>query len=779
MPVAMPHPNCYAVPGHNLLAGEYPFLKDPAAGRGKLRQFLDAGVTFFVDVTTIQDDMTPYEHVLNDEGARTGRTIGYARLPIRDNDVPTVEEMVDILDTIDQALEEGHRVYVHCWGGVGRTGTVVGCFLVRHGMDGEDALKKVGELFGTMSPEKVAKHRSTGSPQTEPQREFIRTWSESEPRDDLDDLLDEWFAHPQLKNNEHLDIIPRSYRLPGTRIFIGEHPLEHYDGSPMARIQSMVDEGITGFLRLVQEGGDKTYGFELNKLENEQKQALAFPRYAVLPPHPTQGCESSMATTLDSLDELHREGHAVYVHANGVGGRLSAFVACHRIRGGWSAEEALEEVERIRSFVEEQSGYPVRPLSSAWKRFVRKWSEGESEKLMRPTSTASRFLRDQMRGAILGLAVGDALGTAVEFKKPGTFRPVTGMVGGGPFGLNPGEWTDDTSMALCLAESLIENREFEPADQMKRYVRWWKEGHLSSTGTCFDCGNTVAAALGRFQRTGDPYSGSTAEDTAGNGSLMRLAPVPVFCFGRALDAVRMAAMSSRTTHATSVAVDACRYLAALITGALSGATKQELVTPPYNLPYETTPGYWEDRPLHGVIAEIAAGSFKGKEPPEIRGTGYAADALEAALWAFHRSSSFEEGALLAVNLGDDADTTAAIYGQLAGAFYGERGIPPEWRARLARKDLIDLYAESLFQLSFAGHSLSPARRKGARASAEELVREHGSVEQALRHIAELKAQEERELSVMERYSGSLAGAAVAEEVELQLRIMAGVEALEL
>ena len=300
-------------------------------------------------------------------------------------------------------------------------------------------------------------------------------------------------------------------------------------------------------------------------------------------------------------------------------------------------------------------------------------------------------VRDRRRGALLGLAVGDAVGTTVEFKSPGTFPPVTDMTGGGPFRLKAGDWTDDTSMALCLAESLIECRAFDANDQMERYVRWWHSGHLSSTGSCFDIGSTVSRALRSFQATKNPYAGRTDEWSAGNGSIMRLAPIPIFYFGRQDDAIALAAESSRTTHGAVVAVDACRYLAALITGALKGASKSELLSPQY----APSPQYWSSAPLHVVIAAIADGSFKRKAPPDIRGTGYAADSLEAALWAFHNSSDFRTGCLLATNLGNDADTTAAVFGQLAGAFYGESGIPMEWRERLTKKDLIDQFAEAL------------------------------------------------------------------------------------
>ena len=137
---------------------------------------------------------------------------------------------------------------------------------------------------------------------------------------------------------------------------------------------------------------------------------------------------------------------------------------------------------------------------------------------------------DRYRGSLLGLAVGDALGTTLEFKSPGSFTPISDIVGGGPFRLIRGQWTDDTSMALCLAESLVTQRRFDPVDQLERYVRWYQDGHLSSTGTCFDIGITTAGALHSFERTRQPFCGVPDASAAGNGFLMRLAPVPpVLC----------------------------------------------------------------------------------------------------------------------------------------------------------------------------------------------------------------------------------------------------------
>jgi ADP-ribosylglycohydrolase len=302
---------------------------------------------------------------------------------------------------------------------------------------------------------------------------------------------------------------------------------------------------------------------------------------------------------------------------------------------------------------------------------------------------------ERYRGCLLGLAAGDAVGTTLEFQSPGTFTPIKDMVGGGPFGLQPGEWTDDTSMALCLAESLIEQNGFVPIDQLQRYLQWYQAGHLSSTGFCFDIGNTVRSALMRFEKTGEPYCGSTNPRSAGNGSIMRLAPVPLFFAQNPEDAIAFSGESSRTTHGAATAIDACRYLGALLVGAVNGASRDELLSPYYS----PIPNYWQENRLVDEIDAIAAGAFKHRQPPEIKGSGYVVASLEAALWAFYHSQSFEEGCLLAVNLGDDADTTGAVYGQLAGAFYGDWGIPQSWRDRLAYRDLIASFAEELFSLS--------------------------------------------------------------------------------
>ncbi len=291
---------------------------------------------------------------------------------------------------------------------------------------------------------------------------------------------------------------------------------------------------------------------------------------------------------------------------------------------------------------------------------------------------------DRARGALLGLACGDAVGTTVEFSPRDTFDPVTDMVGGGPFGLAPGEWTDDTSMALCLADSLLTRGTFDAVDQLQRYLRWRREGYLSSTGQCFDVGGTVRQALDRFASTGDPASGPTDPSTAGNGSLMRLAPVVLFYYPDRERIDHYAAESSRTTHGAEEAVASCRMLATVLNALLGGQTRENALG-------ALQPEPW----MSDRLSAVASGGYRTKARAEIRGSGYAVECLEAALWCFLRATSFEDAVLMAANLGDDADTTAAVCGQLAGAYFGVGGIPERWRGQIVLGDQIQAWAERL------------------------------------------------------------------------------------
>lgn len=289
--------------------------------------------------------------------------------------------------------------------------------------------------------------------------------------------------------------------------------------------------------------------------------------------------------------------------------------------------------------------------------------------------------QQRYRGSLLGLAVGDALGTTLEFRERGSFEPISDMVGGGPFFLKPGQWTDDTSMALCLAHSLLECRGFDAEDQMRRYCDWRSRGYMSSNGRCFDIGVTVSEAISSFLRTGNPLAGSPDPFSAGNGSLMRLAPVVMFYSPDAEQALHFAGESSRTTHGAQECIDACRYFAALLHLAYAGThpTRENLLENHLYNPQTTK------------VRNIQQGHYRNKSREQIKGSGYVIDCLEAALWCFYHTNSFSDAVLAAANLGDDADTTAAVCGQIAGAWYGLEGIPAHWQERVVMsKEIIKL-----------------------------------------------------------------------------------------
>lgn len=299
---------------------------------------------------------------------------------------------------------------------------------------------------------------------------------------------------------------------------------------------------------------------------------------------------------------------------------------------------------------------------------------------------------ERYTGSILGLAIGDALGAPVEFMQRDTFTPVSDYQIGGKFNVAIGEYTDDTAMALCLAQSLIEKQGMDPQDQLDKYVAWYQDGYMSATGRSIGCGKTVLLSLMRFMRIRCNECGnSRMKKGAGNGSLMRVAPVALFYAKDLQTAMEMAAISSYTTHGLKVCADACMMMTGLMVGALEGKEKKELLSESYakyllSLPSEV---------VSQEIEEIICGSYKLKSREEISSSGYVVSTLEAALWAFYHTDTFEEGVLLSVNLGHDADTVAAVYGQLAGAYYGVEGIPKHLRENLIHVKKIVITAKTL------------------------------------------------------------------------------------
>lgn len=379
--------------------------------------------------------------------------------------------------------------------------------------------------------------------------------------------------------------------------------------------------------------------------------------------------EQEWTTIGANLRSRLRQGFDIVVHCKGGLGRAGMIAARLLVELGTEPRAAIEQVRMARPGAietHEQLTYVQQKAAVAE---------------VRPAKTPAAT-RDRGRGALIGLAVGDALGTTLEFARRDSYPVLIDMIGGGPFDLKPGEWTDDTSMALALADSLISCKGIDEADLMKRFVAWRDEGAYSSNGHCFDIGMTVGAALARWERSGNPIAGSTDPTTAGNGSLMRLAPIALRYHDDTPCLEEAAARQSRVTHGAPEAVDACVIYGRMIAMAISGKSLHDVLSIPA-------------ASVTGRISDIVGGSWRGKPRRNIRASGYVAHSLEAALWCIGRTGNFAEAVLTAANLGEDADTTAAITGQLAGALYGEGGIPEAWRNRIVGYERIGAMADQL------------------------------------------------------------------------------------
>ena len=285
-------------------------------------------------------------------------------------------------------------------------------------------------------------------------------------------------------------------------------------------------------------------------------------------------------------------------------------------------------------------------------------------------------IRDRALGAFVGLAVGDALGAPVEFMSRDTFPYVTEMMAGGYFHLPAGAWTDDTAMALCLADSLFNYPDFDEQDLLNRFLKWLEHHENTSTGKCIGVGQNTLVVLGHYHRTGEVLAPRVKGRSDGNGALMRIAPVAVVNWSNQEKAREIASRQSRTTHKSILSEQICVAMVQILTSLISG--QSWLASTNQIASYE----------VETVISSVFQGSWKHKDRDKISSSGYVVDTFEAALWAVEKTSSFEEALIAAVNLGHDADTVGAVAGQIAGARYGFDAIPKRWLHCLIKLDEI-------------------------------------------------------------------------------------------
>jgi len=479
--------------------------------------------------------------------------------------------------------------------------------------------------------------------------------------------------------------LPNTYWvLPGL-LLAGEHPSGLTAEATRQRVTTLLGAGIECFL-------DLTHPSEIDSYEH----ALPFHIEYLRKPIRDHGLPEKREHMMEILDCLHdalRSGRPTYVHCRAGIGRTGMVVGCLLVERGLTGELALEELARLWQQCERSKYWPNVPETAAQTDYVRLWTPREPHPALTATAlplqapvpreepvgavpdplldpdtlAAAHSLRERFLGALLGLATGDAVAAPTQYRRPGTFTPVGDLIGGGPFELPRGGWSDDTAMALCLADSLLATDGFDARDQVERYKRWQREGYLSATGQCLGITASTARALAMAQWRRQLFAGSHAPNQLDPEPLSRVAPVVMYFFAVEEEAVQLAADAARTTCQAPAVLAACRDLARAVFLALCGLPKER------------------------ILAEASAAAA-----PRPR-NGTATEALAIALEAFAATDNFRDAVLHAANHGGNSDVAAAACGQIAGAFYGAAAIPTPWRDCLLQRPLIEAYADRLLQ----------------------------------------------------------------------------------
>ncbi len=458
------------------------------------------------------------------------------------------------------------------------------------------------------------------------------------------------------------------------RLLAGEHPSEAGARATKKRVVKLLDAGIDCFLDLTEPAELDSYEPILAKAARGRE--ISYLRLPIRD-HSVPASDVAMRGILEVLEHALGAGRTVYLHCRAGIGRTNLVAGCwmaSRLGGGAAA---LEELNRRWRHNARSRTWPTVPETPAQAEFVRGWPRPVASAVSAPivpgATAGAASLRERVRGMLLGLAAGDALGHAIH-------------------GLPAGAWSDKTAMALCLAESLVSQDGPDGADQVARYCEWQRSGSWSSTGSCVGISAATTRALAAAQWSGNPYAGSHDPAHADAEPLARIGPAVAWFHASPGAGIEAAVNGARVTHQAPLTLDAVRYLAALLAGALAGTVKDELLSADFS----PDPAAYEPANLRPPLRELAAGAWRGRRPRRLlRGKLLAVAALESALAAFEGTEGLVQCLDAAASRPGDAAIAAAIAGQIAGAYYGALALPPEMRSALARADEIEALADRL------------------------------------------------------------------------------------
>jgi ADP-ribosylglycohydrolase/protein-tyrosine phosphatase len=469
----------------------------------------------------------------------------------------------------------------------------------------------------------------------------------------------------------HPPPLANSFWIEPGRVLAGEYPGERDPAVTRKRLAALLDAGISYFIDLTQSDELPPYDHLLPAVRSDDGRYVVYVRKPIVD-HGLPSAPGVMRDILDYLDRALEVGHQVYLHCHAGIGRTNTVLGCWLRRAGLTGPESIARLNELWRSNERSRTWPSVPELPAQTRYVLEWSEDGGVEL---DLDGARSLRNRYLGCVLGLACGDAMGATLQYRRPGQFTPIGDLIGGGHWQLPPGAWTDDTALALCVAASFLEREGFDAGDLLRRYRHWQQQGEPSSTGQCIGISATVAAAL---QTEPKPLAAQPRTVRPDAEALTRVGIVILFAASLPETAIAWALATVALTERSPEMEMACRDYACLLLAALRGTSRDTLIPDARAL--------WREL---------------GAEGRSVLDGSAACEPLQLVLRALQASVGFRDGLLQVVNLGGNADIHGALFGQLAGAFYGVEGIPKHWRRAVLRRDLLIDTADRLLVAALA------------------------------------------------------------------------------